>query len=147
MEFVKRVVAITTQIMFIDVQQSLENIWKCITEHSFLHCKFHKINLYKGARRPDGRRLCGNRTKSPSEKCTPLYTRKRLFSERLAFLWPSLFSFITRNPKAKKNPKFRHIGCLQSEFIALLLQFFSSLFLILIFSFHFLILNNSFSWQ
>ena len=50
MEFVKTVVAITTQIMFIDVQQSLENIWKCITEHSFLHCKFHKINLYKVGR-------------------------------------------------------------------------------------------------
>ena len=46
MEFVKTVVAITTQIMFIDVQQSLENIWKYITEHSFLHCKFHYKNLY-----------------------------------------------------------------------------------------------------
>ena len=43
MEFAKMLVAIITQIMSIDVLQSLENIWKCIIKHSLLHCKFHCI--------------------------------------------------------------------------------------------------------
>ena len=45
MELVKIQIATITQIMFTDVQQSLENIWKRIIGHNSLHCKFHYINI------------------------------------------------------------------------------------------------------
>ena len=44
--------AIITQNTYIDVQQLLENIWICITEHSFSHCKFSHINFRSADIRP-----------------------------------------------------------------------------------------------